>query len=119
MYVFFFSSRRRHTRWNCDWSSDVCSSDLIVAENQGEACAQFVGLAEGFAEFLFDRRQLDAESRVAQILGGPNRVRVGLFAHPGNVNVAPCRYFALAAFLKRENQAVFADRKPDAFRGRS
>src|SRR5438309_7394348 len=26
---FFFSSRRRHTRWNCDWSSDVCSSDLF------------------------------------------------------------------------------------------
>src|SRR6266481_8350965 len=26
---FFFSSRRRHTRWNCDWSSDVCSSDLV------------------------------------------------------------------------------------------
>src|SRR6267143_6384512 len=26
--IFFFSSRRRHTRWNCDWSSDVCSSDL-------------------------------------------------------------------------------------------
>src|SRR6266481_8761943 len=29
--VFFFSSRRRHTRWNCDWSSDVCSSDLLAA----------------------------------------------------------------------------------------
>src|SRR5689334_18482840 len=28
MTLFFFSSRRRHTRWNCDWSSDVCSSDL-------------------------------------------------------------------------------------------
>ena len=26
--VFFFSSRRRHTRSLCDWSSDVCSSDL-------------------------------------------------------------------------------------------
>src|SRR6266481_6303412 len=26
--AFFCSSRRRHTRWNCDWSSDVCSSDL-------------------------------------------------------------------------------------------
>src|SRR2546430_4237996 len=25
--VFFFSSRRRHTRFDCDWSSDVCSSD--------------------------------------------------------------------------------------------
>src|SRR6266568_3207913 len=29
--IFFFSSRRRHTRWNCDWSSDVCSSDLLAA----------------------------------------------------------------------------------------
>src|SRR5689334_24134775 len=26
--LFFCSSRRRHTRWYCDWSSDVCSSDL-------------------------------------------------------------------------------------------
>src|SRR5256886_11218930 len=28
---FFFSSRRRHTRFDCDWSSDVCSSDLAIA----------------------------------------------------------------------------------------
>src|SRR5690625_7802906 len=27
--IFFFSSRRRHTRWPRDWSSDVCSSDLL------------------------------------------------------------------------------------------
>src|SRR5688572_33412430 len=27
--AFFFSSRRRHTRFDCDWSSDVCSSDLL------------------------------------------------------------------------------------------
>src|SRR5690348_18338338 len=27
--IFFFSSRRRHTRWTGDWSSDVCSSDLL------------------------------------------------------------------------------------------
>src|SRR5689334_24393111 len=33
---FFFSSRRRHTRWNCDWSSDVCSSDLRKAARRGE-----------------------------------------------------------------------------------
>src|SRR5438034_9916128 len=32
---FFFSSRRRHTRSLCDWSSDVCSSDLIVVEHGG------------------------------------------------------------------------------------
>src|SRR2546430_9890617 len=30
-YLFFFSSRRRHTRFDCDWSSDVCSSDLQSA----------------------------------------------------------------------------------------
>src|SRR5690625_7035325 len=29
-WLFFFSSRRRHTRWPRDWSSDVCSSDLDV-----------------------------------------------------------------------------------------
>src|SRR5260370_16015136 len=28
LVFFFFSSRRRHTRFKCDWSSDVCSSDL-------------------------------------------------------------------------------------------
>src|SRR5260370_4515185 len=28
-FFFFFSSRRRHTRFKCDWSSDVCSSDLM------------------------------------------------------------------------------------------
>src|SRR5436309_16068930 len=28
-FFFFFSSRRRHTRFSRDWSSDVCSSDLI------------------------------------------------------------------------------------------
>src|SRR2546430_3509249 len=27
IYILFFSSRRRHTRFDCDWSSDVCSSD--------------------------------------------------------------------------------------------
>src|SRR5215510_15812585 len=32
--VFFFSSRRRHTRWPRDWSSDVCSSDLDLVSKQ-------------------------------------------------------------------------------------
>src|SRR5690606_40037611 len=30
IFFFFFSSRRRHTRFSRDWSSDVCSSDLLV-----------------------------------------------------------------------------------------
>src|SRR5438034_6612910 len=31
LFFFFFSSRRRHTRSLCDWSSDVCSSDLSLS----------------------------------------------------------------------------------------
>src|SRR2546430_9043063 len=34
---FFFSSRRRHTRFDCDWSSDVCSSDLSSSPSLGRA----------------------------------------------------------------------------------
>src|SRR5438445_1546616 len=43
---FFFSSRRRHTRYWRDWSSDVCSSDLVTVFRldrdplDGEACDQ-------------------------------------------------------------------------------
>src|SRR5690606_31668791 len=33
-YLFFFSSRRRHTRFSRDWSSDVCSSDLIIEKGK-------------------------------------------------------------------------------------
>src|SRR5690625_7440739 len=34
--MFFFSSRRRHTRWPRDWTSDVCSSDLSL--KPGRSC---------------------------------------------------------------------------------
>src|SRR5205085_9007264 len=41
---FFFSSRRRHTRFDCDWSSDVCSSDLAAAAlRDGGAIHYFAG----------------------------------------------------------------------------
>src|SRR5437870_9456652 len=36
---FFFSSRRRHTRWPRDWSSDVCSSDLATSKVKSRPCA--------------------------------------------------------------------------------
>src|SRR5256886_2871837 len=46
--IFFFSSRRRHTRFDCDWSSDVCSSDLVALKvirpelaNQQEVLRRF------------------------------------------------------------------------------
>src|SRR6266481_9613372 len=46
---FFFSSRRRHTRWNCDWSSDVCSSDLtefdtvVIQSDTCNGCRDCIG----------------------------------------------------------------------------
>src|SRR5690625_7701695 len=36
MFIFFFSSRRRHTRWPRDWSSDVCSSGSVRARGRGD-----------------------------------------------------------------------------------
>src|SRR6266481_9849131 len=48
VFCFFFSSRRRHTRWNCDWSSDVCSSDLKAAD-------------EGLALLLGHRPEVDLD----------------------------------------------------------
>src|SRR3989475_6351805 len=39
LFFFFFSSRRRHTRFDCDWSSDVCSSDLVIVDEFGTPTA--------------------------------------------------------------------------------
>src|SRR5690606_41054923 len=39
-FVFFFSSRRRHTRFSRDWSSDVCSSDLASSPRPGRLLAK-------------------------------------------------------------------------------
>src|SRR3712207_7087489 len=51
-FAFFFSSRRRHTRYWRDWSSDVCSSDLL---NKLERCKVIANGGVGV-----DRIDLDA-----------------------------------------------------------
>src|SRR5256886_1077836 len=56
-FFFFFSSRRRHTRFDCDWSSDVCSSDLTPFWN---------GDMPGH-EFVDPRLRLESTSRGAGI----------------------------------------------------
>src|SRR2546421_7970345 len=53
MFFFFFSSRRRHTRSDRDWSSDVCSSDLIDLDHAGSA-ARGVG---GGRAWLLEREE--------------------------------------------------------------
>src|SRR5204863_5655116 len=54
---FFFSSRRRHTRSLRDWSSDVCSSDLLGHDAQihaGEATRRYADDGEGIVVELDD-----------------------------------------------------------------
>src|SRR5690606_41200164 len=46
---FFFSSRRRHTRFSRDWSSDVCSSDLETEEEAKQIIAK-LGAGESFED---------------------------------------------------------------------
>src|SRR5437016_11934085 len=46
MTGFFFSSRRRHTRLVSDWSSDVCSSDLVIKTDDTEAIAGILARRE-------------------------------------------------------------------------
>src|SRR6266446_9292177 len=47
MFFFFFSSRRRHTRLQGDWSSDVCSSDLADPTRTQRTTARTTVRAEG------------------------------------------------------------------------
>src|SRR5690554_7596709 len=65
--LFFFSSRRRHTRCGRDWSSDVCSSDLgnqipiIMLTAKGDEASRIQGLEQGADDYLskpFNPREL-------------------------------------------------------------
>src|SRR5258706_8829645 len=74
-FFFFFSSRRRHTRLVSDWSSDVCSSDLldlgfflfvvVVAEGDIEGHGELLGVVHVFEEGLplvvLDAGEFDVE----------------------------------------------------------
>src|SRR5207253_6214062 len=55
---FFFSSRRRHTRWPRDWSSDVCSSDLKfhLSRLRISKGAEFLVFCGFFARYLCSPR---------------------------------------------------------------
>src|SRR5207249_6431366 len=65
-FVFFFSSRRRHTRSKRDWSSDVCSSDLILT---GEALDGLGRTPEAIAEFQAAAKAAPREPEVNFGLG--------------------------------------------------
>src|SRR5256886_12235836 len=63
-HSFFFSSRRRHTRFDCDWSSDVCSSDLnAIVQSQDALNSQTIQRPNTIAQ-----QQAQVSSAQAQVL---------------------------------------------------
>src|SRR5256885_12802706 len=74
---FFFSSRRRHTRLQGDWSSDVCSSDLD--RTAPERCFPAIPLPQ-----VPEPRVALGEHRLLQLGGLPLFPPVGADVHPGN-----------------------------------
>src|SRR5882672_11767532 len=56
-FFFFFSSRRRHTRSLCDWSSDVCSSDLPAVRRVDVAGLVLLVVGVAALQFVLDRGQ--------------------------------------------------------------
>src|SRR2546427_12214725 len=68
-FFFFFSSRRRHTRFDCDWSSDVCSSDLEIIHLAGRVLERDLDMIEPTLLECCDSPLIEAHA-------GSNQVRV-------------------------------------------
>src|SRR5262249_58606567 len=74
--VFFFSSRRRHTRLVSDWSSDVCSSDLAALRSGNAAVARtaYINGISAHIDFV-NARNLDAGQTPTQITAAEKAAR--------------------------------------------
>src|SRR2546429_783093 len=69
-FFFFFSSRRRHTRCSRDWSSDVCSSDLLVGRRLRKSAVSLFCVGSVGVSFAY------ALGAVTQLLSAPPENRV-------------------------------------------
>src|SRR5690242_21776536 len=102
--IFFFSSRRRHTRLTCDWSSDVCSSDLDSAaralygsgcggdatEDRGESAGRLRGerqLERGLGARRSEERRVGKECRARWAVAAEKKTR----QHDGQAGVRGIR----------------------------
>src|SRR5688572_31607758 len=72
IFFFFFSSRRRHTRFDCDWSSDVCSSDLTTTAQLKQDPRTSASQADLHAQFDF---LLAANRKLTEIHEQIERIR--------------------------------------------
>src|SRR6266480_5496409 len=89
-FFFFFSSRRRHTRLTCDWSSDVCSSDLfeiLEVAGRAELKSDLLQELERQKQILlgFRNNPQIAEGVLREVISDIERSSAALFAMTGKI----------------------------------
>src|SRR5256886_3302585 len=107
---FFFSSRRRHTRFDCDWSSDVCSSDLSTVEDAslGIAQASVVEDAAKLKERIeFVHEQVKSDALVEEYIEG-RELYVGMM---GNERLTRLPVWEMVFGSMPDSLAAIATRK--------
>src|SRR6516165_11532775 len=71
---FFFSSRRRHTRFDCDWSSDVCCSDLVAGAGDAPGPAGVIAVSKpGLPIARSEERRVWSENRYRRHRSGSQK----------------------------------------------
>src|SRR5256886_4680306 len=85
---FFFSSRRRHTRFDCDWSSDVCSSDLVNGKRRHSSALVHVNGTFGRGTVGVDLNAIPAAAiERIEVLRDGAAAQYGSDAIAGGINV--------------------------------
>src|SRR3712207_8705425 len=72
VFIFFFSSRRRHTRYWRDWSSDVCSSDLLG----GKLLGFWFTFGEYDGAFLMEAPDNASAAALAMAVGASGALKI-------------------------------------------
>src|SRR2546427_6867006 len=99
-FFFFFSSRRRHTRFDCDWSSDVCSSDLQLQLLVDQA--QLTGDAQPRAVLLDSSVRLH-QTEFTGVFGAEEKIQVGVLAEiPVRPSMRPVRPSKIAGVIAQD-----------------
>src|SRR5256886_4734116 len=112
--IFFFSSRRRHTRFDCDWSSDVCSSDLMVFQSFNLfphlTAAENVMLAPTRVHGLSRKEARERALALLAKVGIPEKADV----HPARLSGGQQQRVAIARPLAMEPKAMLFDEPTSA-----
>src|SRR5699024_671442 len=89
---FFFSSRRRHTRSKRDWSSDVCSSDLINAHGTSTPTgdvSETKAIKDTFGNHAYKLKVSSTKSMTGQLFGAAGGVESIITLKSMNENIFP------------------------------